>query len=81
MMTMIQPRLQSSVWVEHSGFWSTQVVAAVLLDPDGDALGRFGHRGACQAMATLARPLRPKRLRGRGSFRRRRRREMVPEAP
>ena len=51
------------------------MVAAVLLDPDGDALGRFGHRGACQAMATLARPVRPKRLRRLGSFRRRRRRE------
>lgn len=50
------------------------VIAAVLLDPDGDAAGRFGHSGACRAMASMmVRQTRPKRLHRFGGRLRRRR--------
>eukprot|EP00913_Durusdinium_trenchii_P002054 g1897.t1 len=51
------------------------VVAAVLLDPDGDAAGRFGHAGACRAMASMmARHVRPLKRSRRLLGRQRRRR-------
>ncbi|CAJ1360321.1 unnamed protein product [Effrenium voratum] len=51
---------------------TSSVVAAVLLDPEGDAAGRFGHPGACRAMATMMSRHRLKRRRGPGGRRRRR---------